>query len=53
MKAKRSRPVAKRGTKDLTAKTARGIKGGVQNKADGSLDVGLHFKYDIKGNKEG
>ncbi len=22
-------------------------------KADGSLDVGLHFKYDIKGNKEG
>jgi type VI secretion system secreted protein Hcp len=22
-------------------------------KADGSLDVGVHFKYDIKGNKEG
>jgi type VI secretion system secreted protein Hcp len=22
-------------------------------KVDGSLDVGLHFKYDIKGNKEG
>ncbi len=22
-------------------------------KPDGSLDVGLHFKYDIKGNKEG
>ena len=22
-------------------------------KADGSLDVGIHFKYDIKGNKEG
>lgn len=22
-------------------------------KANGSLDVGLHFKYDIKGNKEG
>jgi type VI secretion system secreted protein Hcp len=22
-------------------------------KADGSLDAGLHFKYDIKGNKEG
>ena len=22
-------------------------------KKDGSLDVGIHFKYDIKGNKEG
>ena len=22
-------------------------------KADGSLDAGVHFKYDIKGNKEG
>ena len=22
-------------------------------KADGSLDAGLHFKYDIKSNKEG
>jgi type VI secretion system secreted protein Hcp len=22
-------------------------------KPDGSLDVGIHFKYDIKGNKEG
>jgi len=22
-------------------------------KADGSLDAGIHFKYDIKGNKEG
>jgi type VI secretion system secreted protein Hcp len=22
-------------------------------RADGSLDVGIHFKYDIKGNKEG
>jgi hypothetical protein len=53
MKAKRGKRVAKRGTKDLTAKNARGIKGGVQNKADGSLEAGIHFKYDIKGNKEG
>jgi len=53
MKAKQGKRVAKRGTKDLTARTARGVKGGVQNKADGSLDAGLHFKYDIKGNKEG
>jgi hypothetical protein len=45
--------VPKRGTKDLTAKNARGVKGGVQNKADGSLEAGIHFKYDIKGNKEG
>ncbi len=22
-------------------------------KSDGSLDAGIHFKYDIKGNKEG
>ena len=22
-------------------------------KSDGSLDAGVHFKYDIKGNKEG
>ena len=22
-------------------------------KSDGSLDVGIHFKYDIKANKEG
>ena len=22
-------------------------------KPDGSLDAGIHFKYDIKGNKEG
>jgi len=22
-------------------------------KADGSLDAGLHFKYDVKANKEG
>jgi hypothetical protein len=53
MKAKRGKRVAKRGTKDLAPKNARGIKGGVPTKADGSLDAGLHFKYDIKGNTEG
>ena len=45
--------VAKRASKDLVPKNARGIKGGAASKGDGSLDAGLHFKYDIKGNKEG
>ena len=36
--------------KDLTVRDADRVKGG---KPDGSLDAGLHFKYDIKGNKEG
>ena len=50
-------------TKSLSAKTARTVKGGstaskvnVQYKpqnADGSLDAGIHFKYDIKAQKEG
>jgi hypothetical protein len=29
------------------------VSGGKLQKADGSLDAGIHFKYDIKGNKEG
>ena len=53
MKAKRGKRVAKRGKKDLAPKNAPSIKGGVLSRADGSLDAGLHFKYDIKGNKEG
>ena len=36
---------------DLPLGTADSVKGG--RKADGSLDAGIHFKYDIKGNKEG
>ena len=49
--AKKTKGAAKRVSKDLAPKNARGIRGGV--KVDGSLDQGLHFKYDIKGNKEG
>jgi hypothetical protein len=41
------------GAKSLTAKQARGVKGGKPQKADGSLDAGIHFKYDIKAQKEG
>ena len=33
-------------------KNARGVKGGAPQKADGSLDAGIHFKYDLKGQKE-
>lgn len=43
-------------TKSLTAKDAKNVKGGgtaSAPKKDGSLDAGVHFKYDIKGNKEG
>jgi hypothetical protein len=34
--------------KDLPLLIADDVKGGT--KADGSLDAGIHFKYDIKGN---
>jgi hypothetical protein len=34
---------------DLPLGTADSVKGG--SKADGSLDAGVAFKYDIKGNK--
>ena len=47
-KAKKS--VRSLGAKPLTSKEARAVKGG---KPDGSLDAGIHFKYDIKGQKEG
>jgi len=58
-KIDRSNP--KNATDDLT-KTVAGsdvelteqeLKRVVGGKADGSLDAGVHFKYDIKGNKEG
>jgi len=39
--------------KSLTASQARSIKGGKPQKADGSLDAGIHFKYDLKAQKEG
>ena len=35
---------------ELTEQELKRVVGG---KADGSLDAGVHFKYDIKGNKEG
>lgn len=60
-KAKKS--VRSLAAKSLTAKQARSVKGGsgvskvnVQykpQKADGSLDAGIHFKYDLKAQKEG
>jgi len=54
----------KRRVKDLPARKSQGIKGGFVavehgstpgrgGSATGGLDAGLHFKYDIKGNKEG
>jgi hypothetical protein len=36
--------------KDLSPRNAERVKGG---RMDGSLDAGVFFKYDIKGNKEG
>jgi hypothetical protein len=49
--AKKTKGAAKRATKDLTPKSARSVRGGA--KADGSLDAGIHFKYDIRGNRDG
>lgn len=38
----------------LSDREAEAIKGGATpQKADGSLDAGIHFKYDIKAQKEG
>ena len=51
--AKKTKGAAPRASRDLTPKNARGVKGGASTKADGSLDAGVHFKYDLKGNKEG
>lgn len=51
-KAKKS--VRTLGAKSLAGRQASGVKGGyTPQKADGSLDAGIHFKYDIKGQKEG
>jgi hypothetical protein len=38
---------------ELTDGDADKVAGGKPAKADGSLDAGLHFKYDIKAQKEG
>jgi hypothetical protein len=43
---------------DVGAEESEGVKGGkpvkgeYKQKADGSLDAGLHFKYDLKVQKE-
>ena len=56
MKAKKNRGSAKgkssgkRAVKDLPAHTAQSVKGGAPVKADGSLDAGIRFKYDIRSN---
>jgi hypothetical protein len=44
---------SKKGDVELDEKQLGHVSGGKPQKADGSLDVGIHFKYDIKGNKEG
>ena len=53
---------ASKTTRDLSlgADEAAQVRGGGRvnveykpQKADGSLDAGVHFKYDIKANKEG
>ena len=43
----KKRDNGKRAVKDLTAKDAASVKGGLP-----SLDAGIHFKYDIKAQKE-
>jgi hypothetical protein len=51
--AKAKKPIRSLRAKTLTAKQARSVKGGKPQKADGSLDAGIHFKYDLKAQKEG
>ncbi|MEO8431047.1 MAG: hypothetical protein ABI592_06015 [Acidobacteriota bacterium] len=52
--AKAKKSVRSLGAKTLSAKQARNVKGGETSlqykpgKTDGSLDAGIHFKYDIK-----
>jgi hypothetical protein len=50
-KSKSSKKKASVKVNDLQA--TKNPKGGATQKADGSLDAGIHFKYDIKGQKEG
>ena len=53
-KATTARGIRNLPAKTLSARNARGVKAGaVKKQVDGSLDAGVHFKYDIKGNKEG
>ncbi len=50
-KAKTARGIRNLPAKTLTAKNARNVKAGKAQNADGSLDAGIHFKYDIKAQK--
>jgi hypothetical protein len=50
--AKAKKPIRNLRAKALTAKQARSVRGGKPQKADGSLDAGVHFKYDLKAQKE-
>ena len=49
----------KSGDVELTEEALKRVSGGKVNveykpqKADGSLDAGIHFKYDLKAQKEG
>jgi len=49
--AKAKKPIRNLRAKTLTAKQARSVKGGKPQK-EGSLDAGIHFKYDLKAQKE-
>lgn len=50
---KAKKPIRNLRAKTLTSKQARSVKGGKPQKADGSLDAGVFFKYDLKAQKEG
>ena len=55
VKAKKSRSVRTLPAKTLDAKQAGGLRGGGKRRpqvVDGSLDAGIHFKYDLKAQKE-
>jgi bacteriocin-like protein len=42
----------KNGQVELTEEELKRVSGGKPQKADGSLDAGIHFKYDLKAQKE-
>ena len=42
----------KSGDVELTEEGLKGVSGGRPQKADGSLEAGIQFKYDLKAQKE-
>jgi hypothetical protein len=55
-KARKSRTLRTLRAKTLGAKTAGNLRGGGKRRPEviaGSLDAGIHFKYDLKAQKEG